>query len=322
MARPLAIITEHLDKDAAAWLGEASRCEIVRCDSADAAFGDLLARAEALVIRTYTVVNEALLKRAPKLKVVGRAGVGLDNVDVAACKARGVTVVSTPDANTRAVVEYVFALLLDATRPRVFLEQSLEPSEWKSLRNELLAKKQLCELTLGIYGFGRIGTQVARAAAGLGMRAVYHDLLEIPESKRFGAAPVSRDELLRSADLLTVHVDGRKSNRNLIDGAAMRLMKPGVIFVNTSRGFVVHAAALAEFMRAHVESGAQALLDVHEPEPFTDAYPLMGISNVHLSAHIASSTALAHSNMSWVVRDVWRVLSGEQPEFAAEVEKA
>lgn len=132
MNRPLVIQTEHLDAAPAAWLGE--RCELVKRGATEPGFADLLKRADGLVIRTYTTVDAAMLAGAPNLKVVGRAGVGLDNVDLAACAAKGVVVCNTPDANSTAVVEYVLALMLDATRPRVSLNQPVSPAEWKRLR--------------------------------------------------------------------------------------------------------------------------------------------------------------------------------------------
>lgn len=311
MPKPLVIQTEHLDPVAAAWLSE--RCELIRCSSDDASFPALLARTEGLVIRTYTQITPAFLAGAPKLRVIGRAGVGLDNVDLPACASRGITVCNTPDANTRAVVEYVLALMLDATRPRAPLATHLSTPDWNNRREELKATKQLCELTLGIWGLGKIGRQVARAAAALNMRVIYHDLLDIAPEHRSGASPVSRDELCSQADIITIHVDGRRSNRGIVGTAAFSRMKPGVLLINSSRGFVVDNPSLATFLRQH--HAAAAMLDVHEPEPFGPEYPLLGLPNAHLYPHIASSTVLANANMSWVVRDVWRVLSGEKPEF-------
>ncbi|MBY0395086.1 MAG: 3-phosphoglycerate dehydrogenase [Thermoleophilia bacterium] len=313
MSRPLVIQTEHLDDGPAAWLAE--RCELVRKGAGEAGFGELLSRADGLVIRTYTTVDDAMLSAAPRLKVIGRAGVGLDNVDLEACAGRGVTVCSTPDANSVAVVEYVVALMLDATRPRVSLDHAVNGPEWKRLRAANQARRQLSEMTLGIWGLGRIGTRIARAAAGLGMSVVYNDLLEIPVERRWGAQPVSAAELCRRADVLTVHVDGRRSNRHLVSGPAFSQMKPGALFINAARGFIVDAAALGAFLRAN--PAAQAALDVHEPEPFGPDYPLLGLPNARLLPHLASCTATAQTNMSWVVRDVWRVLSGEAPEFPA-----
>lgn len=313
-ARPLVIQTEHLDTEPAAWLAE--RCELVQCSSDDAAkFNELLARADGLLIRTYTQVNEAMLARAPKLKVVARAGVGLDNVDIPACQRCGVQVVSTPGANTRAVVELVTAFMLDALRPRAFADHALDQKTWNSTRKELIAPKQLSDLTLGIIGLGRVGSGVARVGVALDMTVVYHDLLDFPPERRFGAAPASFEEVLERADVLTLHPDGRPGNRHLINAPALTRLKKDVVFINTSRGFVVDAAALGSFLHTH--PGAQALLDVHDPEPFGPDYPLLGLANTHLTPHIAAATTTAHRNMSWVVRDLWRVLSGERPEHPA-----
>lgn len=303
--RPLVVITEDLDPAPERWLSE--RCEVVRCGVDEQGFGVLLARADALVVRTYTQVNAALLARAPRLKVVGRAGVGLDNFDLAACAARGVKVVNTPDANTRAVVEYVFALVADATRPRVFLDRAMDATRWNAMRRELVGERELNEMVMGIYGFGRIGSAVARVGRAFDMEVIYHDIREIVVGEQHGARPVPREELLKRADVLTVHVDGRPENRGLVDAGAFGLMRETVIFINTSRGFIVDAGALAAFMRGHER--AMALIDVHEPEPFDAAYPLLGLKNVHLAAHLASGTRKAKENMSWVVRGVWEELA-------------
>lgn len=309
MARPVVIQTEHLDDEPAAWL--AQRCEVIALAPGRAGFEEAMARADAAVVRTYTRVDGAFLGRGPRLRVVGRAGVGLDNIDLEACRGRGVTVVSTPDANTSAVIEYVTAWMLDALRPRLFLDAALPAERWNALRAELRAPRQLCELTLGIWGLGRIGSGVARVARALGMAVIYHDIVEIPEARRSGAEPVSRSELCQRADVLTVHVDGRPANAGLVGAGDLGLMKPGVVFMNTSRGFVIDGPALARFMADH--PAAVALLDVHEPEPFGPGYALLGLPNVKLSPHIASATAMAQRNMSWVVRDVWRVLTGQEP---------
>jgi phosphoglycerate dehydrogenase-like enzyme len=312
--RPLVIQTEHLDPVAAAWLGE--RCELVVCPSEDEPrFGELLGRAEGLLIRTYTKVDRALLARAPRLRAVARAGVGLDNVDQAACAERGIAVLSTPDANTRAVVEYVLALMLDALRPRLFLDHELDVKRWKRAREELVAARQLSDLTLGILGLGRIGSQVARACAALNMRVLYHDIVEIPPARRHGATPVSRDELLRESDVLSIHVDARPTNRGIVNHEFLTRCRTNVLLINTSRGFVVDAPALAAFLMANPE--ARAILDVHEPEPFGADYPLLAMPNAHLAPHIAAATRTAHRNMSWVVRDLWRALGGREDADAA-----
>lgn len=317
-ARPLVIQTETLDDAASAWLKE--RCELIVCPWEDATTLDqLLPKADGLLIRTYTLVNDALLSKAPRLKVVARAGVGLDNVDLTACARRNVPVVSTPGANTRAVVELVTAFMLDALRPRVFLDSALDKGAWNKARKDLIARRQLSDLTLGIVGFGRVGSSVARIGAALDMRVLYHDLLDIPAAKRAGATPADFHTVCTSADVLTIHVDGRKSNRHLV-GSILQHVKKDLVFINTSRGFVVNTQELAFFLKAC--HGAQALIDVHEPEPFNADYPLLGLPNAHLSPHIGAATATAHANMSWVVKDLWRVLCGEAPENPAAPEPA
>jgi phosphoglycerate dehydrogenase-like enzyme len=315
MSRPLVVQTEQLEPGPASWLAE--RCDLVVCPYTETErLHALLGRARGLIVRTYTRVDRGLLARAPELKVVARAGVALENIDLAGCRERGVRVVHTPGANTRAVVELVTAFMLDALRPRKFLSGPVAAPAWHEMRNQLTAPRQLSDLTLGIWGFGRIGSAMARVGAALDMRVIYNDLLEIPEGVRSGARSVPVDELLAEADILTVHVDFRARNRMLVDAEACRRMKPDVVFINTSRGLVVDPAAVAGFMRAH--PAARAIVDVHDPdEPIGPGYPLLGIPNIRLTPHIASGTETAKTNMSWVVRDVWRVLSGEEPEFPA-----
>jgi phosphoglycerate dehydrogenase-like enzyme len=224
-------------------------------------------------------------------------------------------VVHAPGANSSAVAEYVFALLFDALRPRVFLDTPLDLAGWSDLRAELTAPRQLADCTLGIWGMGRIGTRVARIAQAFEMPAVYCDLREIPASERHGARPVSRDELLERAEIVTVHVDDRPSNRGLVGPDAFGRMRSDVVLLNCARGLIVDPVACADFFVGH--PGAQALLDVHDPEPFGPTHPLLDLPNVHLAPHIAAATERAKVNMSWVVRDVARVLAGETPEHPA-----
>ncbi|MDX9910581.1 MAG: NAD(P)-dependent oxidoreductase [Phycisphaerales bacterium] len=307
--RPLVVVTEHLDDASVAWLAE--RCEVQRCTHDDPRFPGLLARASGLVVRTYTKVNAGLLAGAPMLRAVGRAGVGVDNIDAAACAARGVRVVYTPEANADAVAELAIACLLDALRPRVYVDQPLAREQWNELRRELTAPRELRELTLGVLGMGRIGRRVARIAGAFGTRVLYHDVVDVPERERWGATPVSMPELCERSDAISVHVSGDEHNRGLVSADAFGRMRSGVIFLNTSRGMVVDPHACAAFFTSH--PGAQAFLDVHEPEPFDERYLLLGIPNVHLLPHIGGATRAAQRAMSDVVHDVWRVISGEEP---------
>ncbi len=307
--KPLAVVTEHLADEATAWLGE--RCELVHASVGDARFIELAHAVEALVVRTYTVVDAQLLSMLPRLRVVGRAGVGVDNIDLTACAQRGVRVVSTPDANTQAVVEYVVCLLCDALRPRLHLKHAVSAQEWNELRQDVVGLSQMNELTLGILGLGRIGKRVAEVARAIGFTVRYHDLTEIPLALRQGAQEVSLAKLFAESDVLTVHIDGRPSNRRFVGSALIQSMRPDAVLLNTSRGFVLDESALAAWLRAN--PAAQALLDVHDPEPFTAESPLLQLANAHLAPHLASRTMTAMDNMSWVVRDVVAVLDGREP---------
>ena len=299
------IQTEHLSPKAATWLAE--RAEVVVGDAESAAFAAAAPRAVALVVRTYTQVNDALLARLPALRAVGRAGVGLDNIDEEACARRGVRVFNTPDANTQAVVEYVTCLVCDALRPRLFLDAPVSKARWNEIREEVVAHRQMNELRMGILGFGRVGRRVADVARAIGFDVVFHDVLNVQESERRGARSVSAAELFATSDVVTVHIDGRASNQGFVNAALINAMKPDALFINTSRGFVVDHVALA----AHLQRcpGAQAILDVHEPEPIDASNPLLGIPNAHLAPHLASRTDAAMDAMSWVVRDVWDAIA-------------
>lgn len=309
----LVIQTEHLWPAAAAWLAE--RCQLVACSHDSAEFRTLLAKARGLVVRTYTIVNEALLDLAPQLRVVGRAGVGLDNIDVSACRRRGIEVVYTPDANTQAVVEFVICLMCDALRPRTVVDRAVDASEWNRLRAETVASRQMSELTVGILGLGRVGKRVAKVASAIGCQVLYHDILNIDPEQRSGAAPVADEFLFEHSDVITVHIDGRASNRHFVNDRLLRHMKADALFINTSRGFVVDNLSLARFLTDHPQ--ARAMLDVHDPEPFGPEYPLLGLPNATLFPHLASRTETAMQNMSWVVRDVAAVLEGRAPTFPA-----
>jgi phosphoglycerate dehydrogenase-like enzyme len=304
--RPVVVQTEHLSPPAAAWLAE--RADLVEAAPGSATFDSAAPDAEGLVVRTYTRVDDGLLARLPRLRVVGRAGVGLDNIDQDACARRGVTVCSTPDANTQAVVEYVLCLLCDTLRPRVLLDAPVDRARWDEVRAEIVGRRQMNELRLGILGLGRIGKRVAQVAGAIGFEVEYCDLLEVPEALRHGAFPVSAEDLFRHADVVTIHVDGRAANRHLVGERLLSLLKPDVVLLNTSRGFVLDDHALARWLRAN--PAAQAILDVHDPEPFTAESPLLGLPNAHLAPHLASRTDAAMEAMSWVVKDVWAALRG------------
>lgn len=315
--RPLVLVTEGSDPKPLDWLKE--RATVVEAGPDDPAFAGHLAAAEGLLVRTYTRVDDALLDRAPNLKVVGRGGVGLENIDVPACRRRGVEVVYTPDANTLAVGDFVFGYLLQILRPwNFFRDAAYEPKEFKRIRNTVRGR-QLNELTLGILGMGRVGRRVGRIGAdGFGMRVIYNDVLDfdvLGTPPPFAATAVDKATLYREADILSLHVTMLPGNENLIGREQLAMMKPDAVIVNTSRGEVLDAAALAEAIRGGKFAGAA--LDVFHPEPPKPDFPLLGLPNVLLTPHLAARTHTALENMSWVTRDVYDVIAGKPPKYPA-----
>jgi phosphoglycerate dehydrogenase-like enzyme len=312
-SHPLVVVAEGSDSRPLEWLKEHAR--VVEIGAADPAFFDRLGEASGLLVRTYTKVNAALLDRAPKLKVVGRGGVGLENIDVRECRKRGVEVVYTPDANTLAVGDFVFGYLLQLLRPWEFFRDSVyPPKEFKRIR-DMVRGRQLNELTIGILGMGRVGRRIGHIAAnGFGMRVIYNDLLQI-SGLDFPATAVDKAALYRESDILTIHVDMRAGNENLVGPEQIAMLKPTAVVINTSRGEVLDAAALAEAIRG--KKIYAAALDVFSPEPPAADFPLLGLDRVLLTPHLAARTTTALENMSWVVRDVMAVLEGKAPKYPA-----
>lgn len=315
-AAPFVLVTEGSDARPLDWLR--TRCRVIEAPVDSAPFNEHLGAADALVVRTYTKVNDALLSRAPNLRVVGRGGVGLENIDVPACRRRGVEVVYTPDANTLAVGDFVFGLILQLIRPWApFRDAVYAPREFKRIRDTVRGR-QLNELIMGILGMGRVGRRVAHIAAhGFGMRVIYNDLIDphLPADLSPRVQPVDKPMLYRESDILSLHVDMRAENENLVGRDQLVLMKPTSVLINTSRGEVLDAAALADAIRTKKLAGAA--LDVFSPEPPAPDFPLVGLDNVILTPHLAARTFTAIENMSWVVRDVVEVLEGRPPKYPA-----
>ena len=311
------LVTEGSDAVPLRWLAERTR--VVAASPDDPAFAALLAAADGMVVRTYTRVDDALLGRAPRLRVVGRGGVGLENIDVAACRRRGIEVVYTPDANTWAVGDFVIGYMLQLLRPwALFKDEAYDAKEFKRIRNTVRGV-QLNELTLGILGMGRVGRRLGHiATSGFGMRVIYNDLIDFEAAGNpppFPATAVDKATLYRESDVLSLHVTMLPGNENLIGREQLGTMKPSAIVINTSRGEVLDAAALAEAIREKRIAGAA--LDVFHPEPPATDFPLLGLDNVLLTPHLAARTYTAIENMSWVVRDVAAVLEGKPATYPA-----
>ncbi|HEX4859242.1 MAG TPA: hydroxyacid dehydrogenase [Usitatibacteraceae bacterium] len=269
-----------------------------------------LADAQALIVRNRTQVKGALLDACRQAKVIGRLGVGLDNIDVATCKARGIEVIPATGANALAVAEYVIGTAMLLLRGTYLSSAAVADGKWP--RNVLSNGRETAGKTLGLVGFGGIGQLTAQLARGLGMRVLAHDPL-IPAGASVWKAqqtePASLDELLAAADVVSLHVPLIDTTRNLLNAARLATMKSGAILINTARGGIVDEAALAAALRAGRLGGAA--LDVFEAEPLPAGSVFAGCPNILLTPHIAGVTAESNERVSSMIAErVGRFLSG------------
>lgn len=274
---------------------------------------EALPEAEGLLCLLTDRVDAALLERAPRLRVVAAAVVGYDNVDVAACRARGVVVTHTPDVLTEATADLTWALILATVRRLPQAERSLRAGEfhgwgfWDHLGGDL------GERTLGILGMGRIGRAVARRAPAFGMHVAYHSRHRLPaaEESALGARYLGLDELVESSDVLSLHAPLTAETRHVLGRERLMRMKPGSWLVNTARGPLVDEAALVDALRDGPLAGAG--LDVYEREP--GVHPgLLDLPNAVLLPHVGSATRETRTAMATLAaRNAAAVLRGEPP---------
>jgi len=260
----------------------------------------LLADVPALIVRNRTQVDAELLAKAPKLKAVGRLGVGLDNIDMAACRARGIAVYPATGANDVSVVEYVIGTMLSLLRGAFAATGEVIDGQWP--RTKLLGREASAK-QLGIIGFGAIGRKVGGAAVALGMRVVAYDPY-MPEADRiWGSEPADLDALLRGSDVVSLHVPLTAGTKNLLDRAAIARMKRGAILINAARGGVLDEAAVADALRTGALGGAA--LDVFEQEPLSKARAQVfaGCPNLILTPHIAGLTHESNVRVSTMVAE-------------------
>jgi D-3-phosphoglycerate dehydrogenase / 2-oxoglutarate reductase len=253
-----------------------------------------LKEADALLVRSATRVDAALLEAAPRLQVVGRAGVGVDNVDVPAATARGVLVINAPTANVVSAVEHTFALLLALLRRVPAAAASMAEGRWeksKFLGSELAGK------TVGIIGLGQVGSRVAARARAFEAKLLGHDPF-LPEEKarEMGVPLVELSKLLAASDIVTLHATATEKGKPLLGREELSAMKKGAILVNVARGSLVDRGALLEALKSGHLSGAA--LDVFEPEPPPPDDPLAKLPNVVASPHLGASTVEAQERVS------------------------
>ncbi len=254
---------------------------------------DVIGRYDALVIRSATRVSEDILAAAENLKVVGRAGIGLDNVDIPAATKRGIVVMNTPTGNTITTAEHTIAMMMALTRNIPWGTSSLKAGRWEKKK---LQGREVFNKILGIIGLGKIGSIVAERARGLKMQVIVHDPFVTAEQiEKAGFESVSLEELYRRADYITVHVPKLKDTVGLLNKAAFDQMKDGVMIINCARGGIVDEADLSEALKSGKVAGAA--LDVFEQEP-PGASPLFEIERVICTPHLGASTLEAQTNVA------------------------
>ncbi|MDQ2923348.1 MAG: phosphoglycerate dehydrogenase, partial [Candidatus Dormibacteraeota bacterium] len=267
---------------------------------------------DALIVRSETRVTASVLEAGKMLRVVGRAGVGVDNIDVDAATRKGIIVVNAPRGNIVAAAEHTIALLVSLARWVPQADASVKRGEWtraKFIGTEIRGK------TLGVIGLGNVGSEVAKRAHGLEMEVIAYDpVVSVERAELFNVELVSLDELLKRSDFVSVHVPLVDANRNLISGPELALMKPTARLINAARGGIVDEDALFEALNSGRLAAAASDVFVTEPP---GAHPLLTLPNFVATPHIGASTTEAQISVAFdVAEEVAAVLAGDLPRFA------
>jgi D-3-phosphoglycerate dehydrogenase len=253
----------------------------------------LVADVDAMVVRSETKITKAVIDAAPKLRVVGRAGVGVDNVDVDAATARGIVVMNTPSGNTISTAELTFSMLMALARKIPQAHASMKAGEWN---RKAFQGVELYNKTLGILGMGRIGTEVARRAIVFGMRVLAYDpYLTLSRANALQVELVELDEIFARCDFITVHMPMSDETKGMINAAAFAKMKTGVRVLNCARGGIINETDLVEAVKSGKVAGAA--LDVYEVEPLPKDFPLRDLPQVIMTPHLGASTEEAQENV-------------------------
>ena len=297
------VITEFMDGDAVAAL--ARRFDVAYDRDLVDREADLRAQvadADARIVRNRTQVDAALLASAVNLRVVGRLGVGLDNIDTAACAARRIEVIPATGANALAVAEYVIAMAMVLLRGAYQSSADVAAGRWP--RAALSGGREVCGKTIGLIGFGGIGRETARLARAVGMHAIGFDPQVAADSAvwtEHRTSPRSLPEVVAQCDVLSLHVPLTPDTRQLIDAARIATMRPDAVLINTSRGGVVDEAAVAAALVAGTLGGAA--LDVFEREPLASGSPLAGCPRLILTPHVGGVTRESNVRVSTMIAD-------------------
>ena len=306
MSTPIVLIAEELSPAGIAQLE--SGFEIRHADGADRAqLLPALAEADAVIIRSATTIDAEALEHAPRLRVVARAGIGLDNVDVGAATRAGVMVVNAPTSNIVSAAEHAIALLLALARNVPQAMASLRSGQWK---RAAFTGIEMQGKVAGLLGLGKIGVLVAQRLAAFGMTVIAYDpYVAAARGAQLGVRLVSLEELLAESDVISVHLPKNAETIGIIADRQLHMVKPGVLIVNAARGGIVDEAALASALVDGRVAGAA--LDVYATEPCTDS-PLFGLPNVVVTPHLGASTHEAQEKAgTQVARSVRLALAGE-----------
>lgn len=272
-------------------------------------FDSWLAQADALYSIGNIKINEGLLAKAPKLKVIAQASVGYDNIDVAACHARGIKVGNTPHVLAPAVADLAYGLIIDSARKIARGWDHVASGKWGE-RKGLGFGVDLAGKTLGIVGMGDIGSKVVKRALASDMRVVYHNRHRRSDDTVLGASYVSFEELLQTADFILVTVPLTPETQSMFGKAQFDAMKPGVRFINIARGKIVDTDALYDALAS--KKIAYAALDVTDPEPLPGTHKLLTLDNITVTPHIATSTVETRDAMAKLAAEnILAGLSGE-----------
>jgi (S)-sulfolactate dehydrogenase len=297
------LISEFMDGPAVDWLR--SRFEVdYRPKLVDdaATLQSAVPFADAWIVRNRTQVRGRALEAAGSLRVIGRLGVGLDNIDTDACRARGIEVIPATGANAESVAEYVITAALGGLRGVFFSTRAVEAGTWP--RQMLSQGREAAGKTLGIIGLGNIGLLTARKAIALGMRVIACDTqlaADAVEWKEVEAPPRTLDQLLRESDVVSLHVPLTAETRGLLDAKRLSLMKRDAMLINTARGGLVDEAAVASMLREGRLGGAA--LDVFEKEPLPPGTPLAGAPRLLCTPHIAGITIESNERVSKLIAE-------------------
>lgn len=292
------LISDNLHQDGVAVLEAQPNIEVVnKPGMKPEELKEAIKDADALVIRSATKVTPELMAHAPRLKVVGRAGTGLDNVDIPEASKRGIVVMNTPGGNTITTGEHALSLMMALARNIPQAAQSMREGKWEKKKFQ---GTELYNKTLGIIGMGRIGTVVAERAVGMGMRVLGYDpFINKEVAANMGVELASLDDLFARADFITLHTPKTKETAKIINKAAFKKMKPGVRIINCARGGLVDEKDLLEALKEGKVAGAA--LDVYETEPPGADFPLRELPNVICTPHLGASTEEAQANVAVAV---------------------